>query len=229
MVGSGVSPVTFGGGAGLAFICGPCVIESREHTLAMARKIAACAAEAGVPLVFKSSYDKANRTSARGYRGVGIDEGLAILAEVREAAGVPVVSDVHDEEQARKAGKVLDLLQIPAFLCRQTSLLEAAGETGKPVMVKKGQFLHPEDMRFAVEKISQTGNMQVMLCERGACFGYRELVVDMRGLAIMAELGCPVVFDATHSVQLMGGGGGCSTGNRQYVSVLSRAAVAAGV
>ncbi|MFN8389126.1 MAG: 3-deoxy-8-phosphooctulonate synthase [Bdellovibrionota bacterium] len=213
----------------LAVICGPCVIESRDHVLRMAEAISEICRRVQVPLIFKSSYDKANRTSASGYRGLGIDAGLKILSEVRTSFQVPVISDVHTEEEAAQCKSVLDVVQIPAFLCRQTSLLEAAGQTGKAVLVKKGQFLAPEDMQFAAEKIRAGGSRHVLLCERGACFGYRDLVVDMRSLVIMRELGDPVVFDATHSVQKMGGAGGKSGGNRAFVPHLARAAVAVGV
>jgi 2-dehydro-3-deoxyphosphooctonate aldolase (KDO 8-P synthase) len=229
MVGGGNCGVRIGAEAPLAFVCGPCVIESREHALFMADKISAIAGKLGVPVVFKASYDKANRTSGAGFRGVGIERGLAILAEVRRSYGVPVVTDVHTEEEARQAGEVVDLVQVPAFLCRQSSLLNAAAATGKPVMVKKGQFMHPADMRYVVDKLVSSGATQVLLCERGSCFGYRELVVDFRSLAIMAELGCPIVFDGTHSVQVMGGERGCSGGNRQFVPALCRAAVSVGV
>jgi 2-dehydro-3-deoxyphosphooctonate aldolase (KDO 8-P synthase) len=228
-VGGGACCVRIGSDAPLAFICGPCVIESREHALFMADKISAIAGKLGVPVVFKASYDKANRTSGAGFRGVGMERGLAILAEVRSNFGIPVVTDVHTEEEARQAGEVVDLVQIPAFLCRQTSLLGAAAATGKPVMVKKGQFVHPADMRHVVDKLVGSGATQVLLCERGSCFGYRELVVDFRSLAIMAEFGGPVVFDGTHSVQIMGGEQGCSGGNRKFVPALCRAAVSVGV
>lgn len=228
-VGAGSAQATFGRGCPLVAICGPCVIESREHCLDHARRIRDIAAAVGLPLIFKSSYDKANRTSLGGFRGVGLEAGLDILAEVREAVGVSVVTDVHSPEEAIAAAKVVDLLQIPAFLCRQTDLLIAAGGTGKPVMVKKGQFLHPSDMGFAVEKVVSSGQGGVIVCERGACFGYRELVVDFRSLEMLHEHGCPVVFDATHSVQSMGGASGRSGGARQYVPGLARAAAASGV
>lgn len=228
-VGEGGCAVRIGSGAPLVFICGPCVIESREHALFMAEKISAVAAKLGLPIIYKSSYDKANRTSRAGFRGVGMEQGLKILAEVRESFNIPVVTDVHSEEEAGAAAAVVDLVQIPAFLCRQTSLLAAAAGTGKPVMVKKGQFLHPADMQYVIEKLSLNGAPRVLLCERGSCFGYRELVVDFRSLAIMAEFGCPVVFDGTHSVQVMGGEQGRSGGNRKFVPLLCRAAVSAGV
>ena len=221
--------LSVGGESPLALLCGPCVIESRDHVMRMAEAISTKASQLGLPLVFKSSYDKANRTSLSGFRGVGSDEGLRRLQEVQSSFGVPVLSDVHLPSEVAAASEVLDVLQIPAFLCRQTDLLVAAAKSGLPVMVKKGQFLHPADMKFAVEKIGESGNKSVLLCERGSVFGYRELVVDFRSLAIMAATGCPVVFDATHSVQIMGGSSGTSSGNREYVPMLARAAVACGV
>ena len=227
--GSG-TPVKIGGGAPLALIAGPCVIESSEHLLKMAEAIVAIARDKDIPLIFKSSFEKANRTSGSSFRGLGRSAGLAALAAVRDKLGVPLLTDVHTEEDVYAAAEVVDVLQIPAFLCRQTSLLEAAGSTGKTVLIKKGQFLAPEDMRYAADKVSGSGKESgVLLCERGACFGYRELVVDFRGLAVMRESGWPVVFDATHSVQIMGGAGGASGGNRKYVPLLARAAVAVGV
>ena len=229
-IGSGGSTtVEIGEGKPLALICGPCVIENRESTLRHAEALAHIATDVGIPLIFKSSYDKANRTSLAGFRGVGLDQGLAILAEVRTQFHLPVVTDVHSIEEARQAGEVVDLVQVPAFLCRQTDLLLAAGQTGKPVFVKKGQFLAPEDTRYIAEKIASTGNSQVLLGERGSSFGYRQLIVDFRSLAIMRATGYPVVFDATHSVQVMGGAGGASSGNREYVALLARAACAVGV
>ncbi len=222
-------PHLIGADAPLTLICGPCVIESRDHALRTAERLLEINSSRGFRLVYKSSYDKANRTSAKSFRGPGIDEGLKILNEVRNVHGLPVITDVHSPEEARAAGEVVDIVQIPAFLCRQTTLLLAAGETGKAVMVKKGQFLHPSDMQFAAEKILSTGNEKVLLCERGSCFGYRELIVDFRGLEMMRGLGYPVVFDATHSVQVMGGAGGSSSGNRDMVPSLARAAVAVGI
>lgn len=224
-----VGSVTFGGGAPLALIAGPCVIESRGHTLMLAEQIRNTSAAAGVPLVFKASFDKANRTSVSSYRGPGLDEGLRILAEVKETLGLPVLTDVHEPSQAAAAAEVVDVLQIPAFLCRQTDLLMACARTGKPVNVKKGQFLAPWDMKNVVEKIRSVGNAQVLLTERGASFGYNNLVSDMRSLVVMREFGCPVIFDATHSVQLPGGQGASTGGQRQFVFPLSRAAVATGV
>jgi len=210
----------------LLLISGPCVIESRDHTLALAESISKIATKTGFPLVFKASFEKANRTSKSGYRGLGIDEGLKILEEVKNSLGLPVISDIHLPQQVDAAEKVLDILQIPAFLCRQTELLERAGQTDCAVMIKKGQFLAPEDMKYAAEKV---GKKEVLLCERGTCFGYRDLVVDFRSFARMSECGYPVIFDATHSVQSMGGAGGSSSGNGHFIPMLTRAAVAAGV
>jgi 2-dehydro-3-deoxyphosphooctonate aldolase (KDO 8-P synthase) len=221
--------VKFGGGHPLALIGGPCAIESEKHALETAERLAAIAAERRVPFVYKSSYDKANRSSGRGYRGPGLREGLRILRKVRERVGVPVLSDVHDVAEVGPAAEVLDVLQIPAFLCRQTDLVIAAARTGRPVNVKKGQFLAPDDMRNVVDKILATGNRAVLLTERGTSFGYHNLVVDMRGLTIMRDLGFPVIFDATHSVQLPGGAGDRSAGERRFVPALARAAVAVGI
>ncbi len=210
-------------------IAGPCAIESRAHALEMAEALRSLSAATGVPVIYKSSYDKANRTSAAAARGIGIAEGLAILAEVRERTGLPVLTDVHSPEQCAPAAEAADVLQIPAFLCRQTDLLLAAGETGKAINVKKGQFLAPWDMVHVAAKITSTGNHNVLLCERGASFGYNTLVSDMRGLPIMARTGYPVVFDATHSVQQPGGQGATSGGQREFAPVLARAALAVGV
>jgi 2-dehydro-3-deoxyphosphooctonate aldolase (KDO 8-P synthase) len=193
----------------------------------MARKIRAVAEKTGARIVFKSSYDKANRSSIASFRGPGLEEGLDILAEVKEKTGLPVISDVHAPEQAAKAARVLDVLQIPAFLCRQTDLLAAAAETGKPINIKKGQFVSPADMRFAVEKCAASGNRRVMLCERGTTFGYNNLVVDFRSFPMMTALGVPVVYDVTHSMQLPGGGKETG-GMKQYAPVLARAAAATG-
>lgn len=220
---------SLGKGQPLVLIAGPCVIESREHALKTAERIKTIADRLKVPLIYKSSYDKANRTSLSSFRGPGIDEGLKILEQVRKEFALPVVTDIHTVEEARAAASVVDILQIPAFLCRQTDLIHAASQTKKPLMIKKGQFLHPEDMRYVVEKAVESGAKQVMLCERGSSFGYRELVVDFRGLAWMRELSCPIVFDATHSVQVIGGAGGKSSGNRQFVPLLARAAAAVGI
>lgn len=214
-------PVVFGAGAPIALIAGPCVIESEEHVHQMARAIENVAG----PFVFKASFDKANRTSAASYRGPGLKEGLRILAGVR-AAGYPVLTDIHEAAQAEAAAEAADILQIPAFLCRQTDLLVAAGRTGRVVNIKKGQFLSPADFLHAAEKVASTGNPRILLTERGTSFGYNNLVVDMRGLAMMAESGYPVVFDGTHSVQLPGGAGATSGGQPQFIETLARAATA---
>ncbi len=220
--------VVFGDGK-LAFIAGPCVIESRAMALGLAKKLVALANELEVGFVFKASFDKANRTSVDSFRGPGIDKGLDILAEVRETFGVPVITDVHEPWQCKRVAEVCDILQIPAFLARQTDLVVAAGETGAVVNVKKGQFMAPEDMAQVIKKIESTGNKRIMLCERGASFGYRNLVADMRSLLIMRELGYPVIMDATHSVQRPGGLGTGSGGDGKYAPALARAAVATGV
>ncbi|WP_147821370.1 3-deoxy-8-phosphooctulonate synthase [Salidesulfovibrio onnuriiensis] len=209
-------------------IAGPCVIEQRELTLGIARELKAISERLGLPIVFKSSFDKANRTSGASFRGPGMQEGLEILSEVRKETGLPVVTDIHWPEQAATVAEVADVLQIPAFLCRQTDLLLAAAKTGKIINIKKGQFLAPWDMENAVNKIREAGNDKVWLTERGATFGYNNLVVDFRSMPIMGGFGVPTVFDATHSVQLPGGQGGCSGGQREFVPVLARAAVGAG-
>jgi 2-dehydro-3-deoxyphosphooctonate aldolase (KDO 8-P synthase) len=224
-----IGRVTVGGGHPLVLIGGPCAIESEKHALMTAERVAEVAAARGVPFIYKSSYDKANRSSVDGYRGPGLQEGLRILRSVRASVGVPVLSDVHQVSEVGPAAEVLDVLQIPAFLCRQTDLLLAAGRTGKPVNVKKGQFMAPADMTHVLAKIEATGNRDVLLTERGTTFGYHDLVVDMRGLVQMRALGVPVVFDATHAVQLPGAGGDRSSGERRYVPALARAAVAVGV
>ncbi|MGC6411683.1 MAG: 3-deoxy-8-phosphooctulonate synthase [Candidatus Puniceispirillaceae bacterium] len=213
----------------LTLISGPCQIEGRDHTLFHAEALMKAADQAGMNFIFKSSYDKANRTSANAQRGVGMDEGLAILADVKAAFGCPVLSDVHSADQCAPAADVLDVLQIPAFLCRQTDLLLAAAQTGRVINVKKGQFLAPWDMQHVAAKLSGAGNDNILLCERGTSFGYNTLVSDMRALPQMAAMGYPVIFDATHSVQQPGGLGGASGGQREFVSVLARAAVAVGV
>ncbi len=223
-----VGPSSIGSGD-LAFIAGPCVIESEEHAHAMARALRALFAGRNVPFLFKASFDKANRSSVDSYRGPGLAEGLRILADIRAEASVAVLTDIHDPSQAEAAGEAVDMLQIPAFLCRQTDLLMAAGRSGKPVNIKKGQFLQPAGMEEAARKVRAGGPSPVTLCERGSSFGYGNLVVDMRGLAIMRELGYPVIFDATHSVQLPGAAGSASGGERRYAPLLARAAVAAGV
>ncbi len=210
-------------------IAGPCVIEDAALTLEIARTLKKHAQELDLPLIFKASYDKANRTSLSSFRGPGLKVGLEILARVQEEVGLPVLSDVHRVSEVAPAAEVLDVLQIPAFLCRQTDLVVAAAATGKPLNIKKGQFLAPWDMAQVVEKARSTGNSRIFLTERGASFGYNNLVVDMRSLAILRGLGCPVVLDATHSVQLPGGQGTCSGGQREFVPLLARAGVAAGL
>ena len=213
----------------LAIIAGPCQLESRQHALEMSQALKEMTAKLGLGLVYKTSFDKANRTSVRTARGLGLEKSLPILAEVRESRGIPVLTDVHAPEQCAAVAEAVDVLQIPAFLCRQTDLLLAAGQTGKAINVKKGQFLAPWDMKNVAAKIASTGNENVLLCERGASFGYNTLVSDMRSLPIMAQTGYPVVFDATHSVQQPGGQGETSGGQREFVPVLARAAVAVGV
>jgi 2-dehydro-3-deoxyphosphooctonate aldolase (KDO 8-P synthase) len=213
----------------LLVIAGPCVIEDESTTVAIARELADIRERLDIPLVFKASYDKANRTSLDSFRGPGLEAGLDLLNFIHSRFELPVLSDVHQVSEMEKAAQVLDLIQIPAFLCRQTDLLTAAARTGLPVNVKKGQFLSPWDMRFVVEKITETGNEHILLTERGTTFGYNNLVVDMRALPILSEFGYPVIFDATHSVQLPGRGQGVSGGDRRFVPFLARAAVAAGV
>jgi 2-dehydro-3-deoxyphosphooctonate aldolase (KDO 8-P synthase) len=213
----------------LLIIAGPCVIEDEAITLYTAEKLKGICSSIGLPLLFKSSFDKANRTSLGSYRGPGIERGLRILSEVRKKFGIPVISDIHSVEQVRTASQVLDVLQIPAFLCRQTDLILAASETGMPVSIKKGQFLAPWDMKNLVDKFTSTGNRRLLITERGSSFGYNNLVVDYRGLPIMRSLGCPVIFDVTHSLQLPGGQGQCSGGQREFAGPLARAAVAVGV
>ena len=213
----------------LVLMAGPCVIEGEDFTLRTAETIASIAARCGVPLIFKSSFDKANRTSKDGFRGPGMDEGLRILQRVKDELGLPVITDVHTPEQAVPVAEVADVLQTPAFLCRQTDFIDTVARAGKPVNIKKGQFLAPWDMRHVLDKALATGNQDIMLCERGASFGYNNLVSDMRSLLVMNEYGAPLVFDATHSVQQPGGLGGATGGNREFVPGLSRAAVATGV
>jgi len=224
-----IGNVACGGDAPLMLIAGPCQIESLDHALLCAESLSKSAAAAGMGFVYKSSYDKANRTSATAERGIGMDEGLKIMARVKDEFGCPVLSDVHLPEHCAPAAEVLDILQIPAFLCRQTDLLLAAAATGAVINVKKGQFLAPWDMKHVAAKITGAGNERVMLTERGTSFGYNTLVSDMRGLPEMASLGHPVIFDATHSVQQPGGKGQSSGGQREYVPVLARAAVAVGI
>ncbi len=221
--------VAIGGGAPLAFIAGPCVIESEEHALTMARSLAGVAGRLGIPYIFKSSFDKANRSAIASFRGPGLQEGIRILERVKQEIGVPVLSDVHEPAQAEAAARVLDLLQIPAFLCRQTDLLIAAGRTGRVVNIKKGQFLSPWDVRHAIEKVRSTGNDAVLVTERGSSFGYGNLVVDYRSLVIMRRFGFPVIMDATHSVQLPGGQGDRSGGDAEFIPHLARAASAVGI
>jgi 2-dehydro-3-deoxyphosphooctonate aldolase (KDO 8-P synthase) len=221
--------VVFGKGAPLALIAGPCVIESREGCMQIAEKLVALSKKQNIPFVFKASYDKANRTSIQSYRGPGIEAGLEILAEIRERFNVPVLTDVHSIEEIRRAAKVVDIIQLPAFLIRQTDLVVAAGESGAVVNVKKAQFAAPWDMAQVVKKIESTGNSNIMLTERGASFGYNTLVADMRSLIIMRELGYPVIFDATHSVQSPGGQGDTSGGDGRFAPYLARAAAAVGV
>jgi 2-dehydro-3-deoxyphosphooctonate aldolase (KDO 8-P synthase) len=224
-----IGPVEVGGGAPLALIAGPCVIESEEHALMMARAVAKAAREAGVGVIFKASFDKANRTSKDSYRGPGLGEGLRVLAEVKKQTGLPVLTDVHEVSQVAPAAEVCDILQIPAFLCRQTDLLLEAGRCGRAVNLKKGQFMAPWDLRYAAEKVAAGGSERILLTERGSSFGYHNLVVDFRSLAIMREAGYPVVLDVTHSLQLPSAAGGVSGGQPQFIEPLARAAVAFGV
>lgn len=224
-----IGPVKMGGGRPLVLIAGPCVIENEAATLRHAERLMAICNGLGMPLIFKASYDKANRTSVHAFRGPGLVEGLRILQKVKDALGIPVLSDIHSIEQVAPAAQVLDVLQIPAFLCRQTDLVVAAAKSGRVINVKKGQFLAPWDMRNVVGKIAATDNENIILTERGASFGYNNLVVDMRSFPVMRSYGYPVVFDATHSVQLPGGQGDSSGGQREFVEYLSRAAVATGI
>ena len=224
-----VRDIDVGNDRPFVLIAGPCQIESEAHALEMADALTAICGVAGVPLIYKSSFDKANRTSGAAVRGLGLAKGLAVLAAVRERYRVPVLTDVHDASQCDPAAEAVDVLQIPAFLCRQTDLLVAAGETGRAVNVKKGQFLAPWDMQHVAAKIAETGNESILLTERGASFGYNTLVTDFRGLPVMARTGYPVVFDATHSVQQPGGQGASSGGQREFAPVLARAALAVGV
>ena len=224
-----VGSLKLGGANGLFLIAGPCVIESEAHARSMAERIAAVCAELKLPYIFKSSYDKANRTSINSYRGPGVAEGLKILRRTKDDLRLPILTDVHEPAQVAAAAEVADVLQIPAFLCRQTDLLVAAGKSGRVVNIKKGQFLSPAEMKTAVEKVASTGNQKILLTERGTSFGYNNLVVDMRSFPIMRGFGYPVVFDATHSLQLPGGEGKQSGGQPEFIEPLSRAAVAAGV
>jgi 2-dehydro-3-deoxyphosphooctonate aldolase (KDO 8-P synthase) len=224
-----IGAVSIGGGAPFALIAGPCVIESEASTLEAAGSLKRITAELGIPFIFKSSYDKANRSSVTSFRGPGITEGLRILTRVKQEFDLPVLSDVHRFEEIGPAGEVLDVIQIPAFLSRQTDLLVAAAKTGRVVNIKKGQFLAPWDIKNAIGKVESAGNTKILITERGVSFGYNNLVVDMRSLPILRSFGYPVVFDATHSVQIPGGAGTASSGDRQFVAPLTRAAVAAGV
>jgi 2-dehydro-3-deoxyphosphooctonate aldolase (KDO 8-P synthase) len=217
-----------GGGNSLFLIAGPCVIESETHARSIAERVAKIAADAGIPYIFKASYDKANRSSVKAFRGPGLAEGLRILGKIKTDLGVPVLTDIHDASQASHAAEVVDILQIPAFLARQTDLLLAAAKTGRIVNVKKGQFLSPWDMKNVVEKVASTGNEKIILTERGASFGYNNLVVDMRAFPVMQKFGYPVVYDVTHSVQLPGGQGHASGGQPEFIETLARAGVAAG-
>ncbi len=223
-----IGNVTIGGTHPLALIAGPCVMESDRKCLGLARRLASMAEEEKIPFIFKASYDKANRSSHQSYRGPGLSHGLDILSEIKERFGVPVLTDVHNEMEVPLVSKVADVLQCPAFLCRQTDLLLALGECGKPVNIKKGQFMAPESIEHVVAKIESTRNRNILITERGTTFGYHNLVVDMRGLAVLREFGYPVVFDATHSVQMPGGAGNRSGGDSRHVPCLARAAVAAG-
>ncbi len=225
-----VGDVTLGGDLPLTLIAGPCQLESRAHGLEMSAALKEMAERLGIGLIYKTSFDKANRTSIKTERGLGIDQSLPIMAEIREVTGLPILTDVHDADQCAKVGEVADVLQIPAFLCRQTDLVVAAARTGRVLHIKKGQFLAPWDMKNVVSKAFEAGNDNVLVCERGASFGYNTLVADMRSLPIMAaQTGCPVIFDATHSVQQPGGQGASSGGQREFAPVLARAAVAIGV
>lgn len=223
-----IGNIKIGGENPLVFIAGPCVIESEEITLSIARKLKDYAEKQNIILIFKSSYDKANRTSTKSYRGPGIDKGLKILQKVKKEFDLPLLSDVHSVDEIIKISKVLDVIQIPAFLCRQTDIIVAAAETGKPVNIKKGQFLSPYDVKNIIEKAVSAGNEQIMITERGASFGYNNLVADMRSIPIIQSFGYPVVFDATHSVQLPGGQGNSSGGQREFIETLARAAVSTG-
>ena len=224
-----IGGVTFGGGAPLALIGGPCVIESEAHALSLAERIQSAAARQGIPLVFKASFDKANRTSHRSFRGPGLDEGLRILDRIKRELHLPILTDVHETAQVGPAAEVADALQIPAFLSRQTDLLVAAARTGRPVNLKKGQFLAPDDMRHAIAKVTSTGHTDVLVTERGVSFGYHNLVVDMRAFPQLRQLGVPVVFDVTHSLQLPGGADGASGGEAEFIRPLASAGVGAGI
>jgi 2-dehydro-3-deoxyphosphooctonate aldolase (KDO 8-P synthase) len=223
-----IGSIAIGNGSPLAVIAGPCVIETPAVTIEIARTLKQITLELDIPFIFKASFDKANRTSLQSYRGPGIDEGLEILKEIKTSLDIPVLSDVHQIDEIQKAAEVLDVLQIPAFLCRQTDFIIETSRTGKPVNIKKGQFMAPWDMANVAEKMTSTGNRKLLFTERGAMFGYNNLVVDFRGIKIMQDIGFPVIFDATHSVQLPGGAGSSSGGQREHAPVLAKAAVAAG-
>lgn len=223
-----IGNISIGGKNPLAFIAGPCVIESEEITLNIATKLIKITDKLNIPLIFKSSYDKANRSSVHSFRGPGIDAGLRILQKIKKELGVPILSDVHSADEAEKAAEILDVIQIPAFLCRQTDMIITAAKTGKTVNIKKGQFLAPEDVKNIIDKILSTSNENIMITERGVSFGYNNLIVDMRSIPIMQGYGFPVIFDATHSVQLPGGLGTCSGGQSEFIEPLSRAAVSVG-
>ena len=229
IAGEGAAKVTFSNSAKLSLIAGPCQMESRDHAFMIAGVLQELCAKLGIGLVYKSSYDKANRTSLSGKRGIGMEKGLEIFADLKKEYGFPVLTDIHTEEQCAIVAEVVDILQIPAFLSRQTDLLVAAAKTGRVINVKKGQFLAPWDMKNVLAKLNESGNPNILLCERGASFGYNTLVSDMRSLPIMAAMGAPVIFDATHSVQQPGGQGGSTGGQREFVETLSRSAVAVGV
>lgn len=229
VVGDASASVTFSNSAKLSLIAGPCQMESREHAFMIAGKLVDMCSALGIGLVYKSSFDKANRTSLSGKRGIGLEQALQVFADLKAEFGFPVLTDIHTEDHCAAVAPVVDVLQIPAFLCRQTDLLVAAAKTGRVINVKKGQFLAPWDMKNVLAKLNDSGNPNVLLCERGASFGYNTLVSDMRSLPIMADMGAPVVFDATHSVQQPGGQGGSTGGERRFVSTLARAAVAVGV
>ncbi|RJP94936.1 MAG: 3-deoxy-8-phosphooctulonate synthase [Desulfobacteraceae bacterium] len=223
-----IKDITIGRPAPFVLIAGPCVIEDDQTTYDIAAALKQLSDNLNIPLIFKASYDKANRTSIDSYRGPGIKKGLAVLSDIRKTFGLPIISDVHQVSEVELAGEILDVIQIPAFLCRQTDLLVSAAKTGKPVNVKKGQFLAPWDMRHVVKKIQASGNNNIILTDRGVSFGYNNLVSDFRCVKIMQDLGCPVIFDATHSVQLPGGAGASSSGQREFAPLLARAAIAAG-
>jgi 2-dehydro-3-deoxyphosphooctonate aldolase (KDO 8-P synthase) len=221
--------ISIGGGSPLVLIAGPCVVESEQHATDLAGRLSEIARRAGIPFIFKASYDKANRTSRRSFRGPGLEEGLRVLAGIKSQLGVPILTDIHEESHARPVADVADVLQIPAFLSRQTDLITAAAKTGRVVNIKKGQFLAPDDMKHAIAKVVEAGNPRVIVTERGTSFGYHNLVVDMRAFPMMRALGAPVIFDVTHSLQLPGGGDGVTAGQAEYIEPLACAGVAAGV